>query len=234
MLQVETAQGEVPQDEGDYVVLLHGMARTSRSMAKIAEKLQEEGFSVLNLDYPSTGVDIETISTQYLAEAVEKGCPDRGRKIHFVTHSLGGIVVRLYMKDAKPENAGRVVMIAPPNKGSEVADILKRFFLYKWIFGPSGQVLGTGLDSVPSQLGAVDYEVGVIAGVKSINPINSFLIPGRDDGKVSVERTKIEGMKDFIEVDHSHTFIMKSSEVADQTSYFLLNGRFRHTTLIPS
>jgi len=120
-------------------------------------------------------------------------------------------------------------MLAPPNEGSEVADKLGDLSLYKWINGPAGNELGTDKNSVPNQIGPAHFPVGVIAGDRSINWINSlFLIPGRNDGKVSVERAKLAGMSDFLVVHATHPFIMRNDEVIRQTIKFLQTGTFEH------
>src|SRR5690348_5835454 len=170
------------------VILLHGLCRTSHSLAKLERTLTEEGYSVQNVSYPS-----RTASIQQLADnAIEKAVADCQRagttRINFVTHSLGGILVRSYLARHSVPSLGRVVMLAPPNQGSEVVDKLGWLFLFKWINGPAGNELGTDIHSTPNRLGPVTYPVGVIAGDRSINWINSLLIPGRDDGKVSVDR----------------------------------------------
>ena len=118
-------------------------------------------------------------------------------------------------------------MLSPPNRGSELVDRFGQSVFFKSGYGPAGRQLGTGPDSLPNCLGPVDLEVGVIAGTRSLNPLYSYLIPGRDDGKVSVDRTRAAGMADFITVPHTHTFIMNSPEVIRQILYFLKNGRFQ-------
>ena len=213
------------EERKDYVILLHGMGRTAYSMRKMERFLSSKEYNVINFGYASKENDIEHIAAQ-LDDVILKECKDTEKKIHFVTHSLGGIVVRFYLKDKKKERIGRVVMLAPPNKGSELADWLKNSAFYEWIVGPSGQQLGTDNDSIPLQLGSIDFELGIIAGDKSLNPLFSSKIPGPDDGKVSVESTKIKGMKDFIVVHSSHTFIMNNDEVQRQVDFFLKNGFF--------
>jgi triacylglycerol lipase len=209
----------------DTVVLLHGLARSAGSMSVLEERLQGAGFNVIAETYPSTDGTIED-HARWL-EAFLKTCSiENDTPIHFVTHSLGGIVVRQLLLHQKPPNLGRVVMLAPPNQGSEVVDYLHDWVLFQYVFGPSGGELGTHVKSTPNQLGAVNYEVGVIAGNKTLDPLGSLLIPGADDGRVSVERTKVTGMKDFILVEESHTFIMDSKEVACQVVAFLKTGRF--------
>ncbi len=207
-----------------HVVLLHGLGRTSRSMRALEGNLSGLGFHVINIDYPSSKYPIEYLA-EYVRNEVRRRCTDE-EKIHFVTHSLGGIVLRYYLKEHQLHNLGRVVMLSPPNQGSELVDNLRDNILFKIVTGPSGQQLGTDSSSVPITLGPVDFELGIIAGNRSLNPIFSHLIPGEDDGRVSVERSKVEGMADFLIVPHVHPFIMNSPEVIEQTVYFLERGRF--------
>ncbi len=117
-------------------------------------------------------------------------------------------------------------MLAPPNQGSEVVDNWKNVPGYSLLNGPAGAQLGTGPASVPLSLGPVTYPVGIIAGDKTLNPILSLSLPDPDDGKVSVERTKVEGMTDFLVVPHTHPLIMRSDDVIQQVLYFLRNGEF--------
>lgn len=206
------------------VVLLHGMARTDRSMNKMEAALKEDGYRVVNFGYPSTRYDIASIAKDYLPKAISQ-CGS-GVTINFVTHSLGGIVLRQYLSVNTLESLGRVVMLGPPNRGSEVVDKLKNVPGFKLINGPAGLELGTGKESVPNSLGAVTYPVGVIAGSSTINPILSQMLPNPDDGKVSVERTKVEGMADHIVVSVSHPFLMRNSAVIFQVKAFLKTGKF--------
>jgi triacylglycerol lipase len=212
----------------EYVILLHGLLRSDRCMNSLASYLSQSGFEVVNIGYPSRKYPIEQL-VQLVAKKLEpviKKSVETGGCIHFVAHSLGGIIIRYYLKDKPLKNLGRVVMLGPPNQGSEIVDKLKNIFLYQWITGPVGQQLGTEPSSVPNQLGAVDFELGVIAGDRTLDPIGYFLLPRKNDGKVSVKRTQIEGMSDFLLVHRSHYFIMNSLEVQQQTVYFLRNGKF--------
>jgi hypothetical protein len=148
--------------------------------------------------------------------------------IHFVTHSLGGILVRYYLQDHHLPPDSRVVMLSPPNQGSEIADLLKDFFLYRWIMGPAGQQLGTAEDAMPSRLSPVSVPVGIITGDSTLEPWFSSHLPGPDDGKVSVERARLPEMADFMVVHRSHGFIMNDPQVIAQTIHFLRHGRFKH------
>jgi len=214
------------ESSGDYAVLLHGLGRTSRCLNKMAGSLEMAGFQSINIGYPSTRHDIETLAWIIQGE-IKRNCPETNRKIHFVTHSLGGIILRLMQKQNAVPNIGRAVMLCPPNSGSELAELLKNNWLFKIATGPAGQQLGNGIKSLPKNLGAVNFELGVITGDKSFTPISSRIFKGPGDGKVSVESARVEGMTDFLIVNHSHTFIMNSPEVISQTIHFLKNGAFK-------
>lgn len=210
----------------DCVILLHGLARTSSSMNIIEEAFEQRGFNVVNVDYPSRKYPVETLAPM----AIEGGlaaCPSE-KNVHFITHSLGGILVRYYMQHHTLDRLGRVVMLAPPNQGTEVVDDMRDVPGFETLNGPAGQQLGTDENSIPLSLGPVSFELGVIAGTESINPILSQSLPNPDDGKVSVNNTKVEGMSDFIMVPYTHTFIMRSSEVIDQALHFIETGHFNH------
>jgi len=209
------------------VVLLHGMARTERSMNKMALELHKEGYFIVNQSYPSTTYKIERIAKDYLPKIIKK-CHEKS-PVHFVTHSLGGIVLRKYLSENQLETLGNVVMLGPPNKGSEVVDAFKNVPGFKFINGPAGMQLGTNKESVPNLLGAVTYPVGVIAGSATINPILSQVLPNPDDGKVSVESTKVNGMTDHIVVPVSHPFLMRNDDVIVQVKAFLGTRKFLHT-----
>jgi triacylglycerol lipase len=211
---------------GDYVVLLHGLGRTPLSMKRLQWTLEKENFRVINVAYPSTRVSIQDAADHWLGEILSERTTNRTVNIHFVTHSLGGIVLRQYLSNHRIENLGRVVMLAPPNQGSELAERLRNNFLYRLATGPSGQQLGTSAGSVPKQLGPIDFQLGVIAGDRSLNPLFSAWIPGPDDGKVSVRSTEISGMRDFLVVHHSHTWMAWSGNVVSAVAQFLRTGRF--------
>ena len=187
-------------------------------------------YITVNLDYPSRKKTIENIASEYVSLATGKCMDSNAEFIHFITHSMGGIVARKAIKDSKPDNLGRVVMLSPPNQGSLVADSLKERWYYQWLNGPSGQQLTTTPDSLPNRLGPVDYPVGVIAGDKPafFDEWLLSIFTGDSDGKVSVERTKIEGMSDFLIVHKSHTYIMKSDAVIAEIINFLETGTFNH------
>ncbi len=209
------------------VILLHGLCRTDRSMEKMASALTSAGYVVLNVDYPSRTATIQELADKTIQTALQDDRLASVVTIHFVTHSLGGILVRQYLKTHGIECLGRVVMLGPPNQGSEVVDTLGDFAFFNTLHGPSGRQLGTSPMSIPNQLGPVNFELGVIAGDRSINWINSLaMIKGPDDGKVSVERTKVEGMKAHRVLHVAHPFLMRSNRVIQETIRFLRSGEF--------
>jgi triacylglycerol lipase len=226
----DATENKIRNHESECVVLLHGLGRTKYSMAKIERYLKRMDFKTVNLSYPSTSENIEYLAEVYIPRAIEK-CQDRETdKIHFVTHSMGGIVIRQYLQSHSLPPASRIVMLSPPNKGTELADFLKEIYGYRLITGPAGQEIGTGPESLPNRLKPIDMQIGIITGDKTLNPLYSKVIPGSDDGKVSVESAKLEEMTDFLVIPSSHSFIMRNPVVMRQVAFFLENGRFDHTS----
>lgn len=221
-----TVKASELKNDGDYVVILHGITRSNKHMQKLATYLQKDGFDVINLSYPSTTHTIEDL-TEIINKEISQRTPE-DKRIHFIGYSMGGLMVRALIHKYNYKNLGKVVQLAPPNQGSEVADFVKNFWPYKKIFGPAGQQLITDQSAVKHIFGEVNYELGIIAGNATIDPISSAIIPGENDGKVAVKRTKLEGMKDHIVVSASHTFFPFNKEVQKQTLYFLKNGNFKH------
>jgi hypothetical protein len=208
------------------VILLHGLVRSTSSMEKMEKALSDSGYLVRNTSYPSTEKPVDQLAAEVIPAAVESCSENGDRPIHFVTHSLGGILVRYFLETNVIDKLGRVVMLSPPNQGSEVVDNLSDVPGFTALNGPAGMQLGTDQNSIPSQLGPATFDVGIITGNESINLFLSLMIPGEDDGKVSVERAKLEGMADFLVVPHAHPFIMNSELVIKQVLFFLEYGRF--------
>lgn len=219
----------------DCVVLLHGLSRTDASMLVLEEVLQFHGYRVVNNTYPSQDLPIE-ILVDYVGGAVAECGEER---VHFVTHSLGGILVRAWLSQGHPPNMGRVVMLAPPNHGTEIVDVfsgndtLRRAL--DWIHGPVPGQLGTDPGSVPNRLPeTVDFEVGIIAGRIPINPLGPIAIDGPNDGTVSVESTRLDGMTDHIVIATTHSLIMLNPVVIAEVLEFLRNGVFDHGITLPA
>ncbi len=220
------SHAEAMSEGPECVVLLHGLGRTEKSLVKLEQHFNKRGFHVCNAGYPSLKENIQTLSVEAIEKAMAECVSAGASKIHFVTHSMGGILVRYYLKYNAIQKLGRVVMLSPPNRGSEIVDRLKNSPISGWINVPAVHQLGTEKDSLPKALGAPDYEVGIITGDRSMAPIMSLLIPGEDDGKVSVENAKLKGMKDFLVVHKTHPFIMNDETVLMQITHFIEHGVF--------
>ncbi len=214
-----------PVASADCVLLIHGLARTSGSMKKLVEPFEQLGHQVVNVNYPSRKKPIEELSTLAVKELGYNHCAT-GSTVHIVTHSLGGILARYYLAQHELEQLGRVVMLAPPNQGSEVVDNLRNVPGFKLMNGRAGLQIGTDANSIPKSLGPVDFDLGVIAGTRTFNPLLSRFLPNPDDGKVSVASTRVEGMRDHIVLPVTHTFMMRSKTVIEQTLQFIENGHF--------
>ena len=210
----------------EWIILLHGLARSKWSMWPLVQPLRRAGYQVLNAGYPSRSASIEQLAHRYVPQAFDHCRTQGATRIHVVTHSMGGIITRVFLKDHHVPDLGHVVMLAPPNGGSEVVDRIGHWWLFQVLHGPAGTQLGTAAHMVPAQLGPVDFPLGVITGRRSLNLLLSLLFAGPNDGKVSVERAQVAGMRDFLVVDSTHPTILWNKQVHQAIIRFLQQARF--------
>ncbi|MBY5794156.1 esterase/lipase family protein [Rhizobium leguminosarum] len=212
----------------DTVLLFHGIARTKKSMAKLAGFLSGHGYRIVNIGYPSTKFSISDL-IDIVRPEIDGAAKQAGEgRVHFVGYSMGGLIIRAFLARYRPANLGRVVMVGTPNNGSQVADFLKGWPLYRKVYGPAGQQLITDQTAMTDLFGTVDYELGIIAGNRTIDPVSSLIIGLRvpNDGKVSVESTRLDGAADHIVIPANHTFLPVNKMMWSQTLSFLKDGRF--------
>lgn len=230
LLSMQPARAEVlpvaTAGQSDCVIILHGLRRSAWAMSRIEDSLREAGYQVYNHDYPSTSAPVQSLAQREISQALDWCRAQTFGRVHFVTHSMGGILVRSYLQSQAIPELGRVVMLAPPNHGSEVVDRMQNWWLFQKLTGPAGQQLGTGPDGIAASLAPVAAEIGVIAGTRTVDPWLSWMIPGDDDGKVSLPSTRLKEMRDYLVVPASHAFIMRKKRVIKQVLTFLENGYF--------
>lgn len=219
--------------EPDCVVLLHGIGMQGYVMKRVESALTAQGYRVVNVSYPSRELPFEQLAGEYLPARLREHDVARAPHLHFVTHSLGSLIVRKFLQDARPANLGRVVMIGPPNHGSTAADEARTYALLRDYLGENLARLGTGEHSIVSTLGPADFDLGIIAGEVPVNPVFGRVLHGKNDGAVTVESAKLDGMRDFLVVPYSHTVMLWRDAVIQQTLAFLRDGHFRHEPAAP-
>jgi len=195
-----------PAPPRDVVVLVHGMGRTALSMAPLARALEREGFAPVSFGYSSTRDSIDALCAQLAAHVAALDVPP-GARVHFVGHSLGNLLIRGALGERPPAHAGRIVMLAPPNRGAAVAEACAPWF--GWLLAPLGE-LGPG--GAAARLPVPPLETGIIAGAL--------------DGKVAVHETHLPGEADHVTVEALHSFLMNRRDVQQLTARFLRTGRF--------
>ncbi len=208
----------------DTVVLIHGLGRRSGSLNIIADALHADGYRVCRVDYASTRHGPPELLRQVTDAILECAQPDS--TLHVVTHSLGGILLRGFALEHGDVLTGRTVMLAPPNGGSELGDLVQRSGLLRAVLGPTATELGTGPLSLPNRLGPVLFDVGVIAGNRSLHPLGSFVLNGPNDGTVTEQNARVAGMRDFAAVHRAHSLIMRAPEVVAEVRAYLVTGCF--------
>lgn len=214
-----------PSTSHECVVVLHGLRGTSSTFNTLSERLQNEGYGVLLVDYPSTQYDIQTLADSIFPQAI-RCCEPHCHSLHIVAHSMGAILVRYYLQEHPMDKLGRVVMLSPPNHGIALIDRFRGCSLFRTFNGPGGMQLGANKDSFVNSLTAPDYQVGILMSTCSINWLASLFIPGKDDGRVSLSSARLSGMQDFKLIPTNHHVIMKKQETIDEVVQFLKQGKF--------
>lgn len=210
--------------DSECVILLHGLGRTHSSMSILESALRKAHYFVVNKNYPSTRKLIPVLANEYIPPMIAECVRHHKKQIHFVTHSLGGIVLQYYLKDHAIAGLKTIVMLAPPNHGSKLADQLHNQWYTRFLLGPVVKELTTQKKNI--HLRAGQYKIGIIAGNFSFNPFANRIFGEPNDGKVAVSSTRMDQMSDFIVLPVSHTFMMNNVVVLKQILYFLAHGQF--------
>ena len=206
--------------DGEVVILLHGLWRSLWAMDPMAKHLNQQGYHTINIPYPSFRKTIDEL-VDFVHEAVQLYAGNR--RVHFVTHSLGGIIARNLLPAIPPEQTGRVVMLAPPNQGSEIIDWIEHCPPLRATLGPAGKELGTNQIDAPPIPNHTD--TAVVMGKRSSIPFFRTFLDTENDGIVSVQKGKVDGMNEFHIINSDHTFIVTEPEVMQLTSAYLRDGR---------
>lgn len=214
------------KNDGDYVILIPGLLLGPRSMNKIHNFLNNYGYQVLPLNCSIKKHSVQVLANSFLKNFIIKNCLNKKRKIHFITHSIGGIVVRKYLEDNHSLNIGKVVMLAPPNRGSEIMTLFSKMYFSRYLLGVSGKQISINDKAYLLSLEQkVSFDLGIIAGSHS-NLLSLWYLNRKNDGVVSVENTKILGMVEHLVLNQSHYSMLYSKEVLHQILFFLRCGKF--------
>ncbi len=210
----------------EFVIIIHGLRGESADFLKLEEALIADGYNVCRVDYPSTKYTIQALADTALGEAIRRCREEGADSLHFVAHSMGTILVRYYLQENRVKELGSVVFLSPLNHGTELVDRLAWLPFFSKYNGPGGMQLGADEDDFVQSLQPPYYSVGVIMSARSVNPIESLFIPGKDDGRVSIESAKLPGMKDFVLVNSNHHVVMKKEKTIRYVLRFLKTGSF--------
>ena len=228
-LQAIAAENNLKPMSGKAVILIHGIARSSKTMNPMARAMAQEGYNVVNFEYPSTRVTMSE-SAEYLHKTISS--LEGIEQIDFVCWSMGGLLVRSYLQnhaDDRDPRIHRMVMLGTPNHGAELANILRNNFAFKLIMGPAGQELVSDEGGTIAKLPVPDFEFAVIAGGRGTKNGWNPLIPGDDDATVSIECTRLVGAKDFMTVPALHSFIPSNEEAIAASKRFFETGALRES-----
>jgi len=211
------------------VVLVHGLWRSGWAMRSIANDLEDFAYQTVSISYPSTSMNIPEIAENYLPAAIAECKQGGAEQIHLVSHSMGGIVVRQYLQTNHLPLGGKVVMLSPPNQGSELSEKFGDAGWYQHIVGPAGVSLSKKESGIISTLKAVKEPVGIIAAYRDWSLWPSAWLPAPNDGTVSVESMALAEMDDFVLINSGHAMMRFNSVTHQQIRYFLATGEFYHS-----
>lgn len=214
---------------GKAVILIHGIIRSSKSFSKMADALKTEGYLVVGFDYPSTRLTM-TSSAEYLEKTMAS--LEGIEEIDLVCHSMGGLLARTYLQNVgsgRDPRIHRMVMLGTPNHGAEMANLLKKNVAFQWTLGPAGQQLAQDPQGHIANLPTPSFEFGIIAGARGTESGWNPLIPGDDDGTVSLKSAQLSGAMDFMTVHSLHSFIIEDPEGIAAVVRFLQTGCFRES-----
>ncbi|MCH2174619.1 MAG: alpha/beta fold hydrolase [Lentisphaeria bacterium] len=215
----------VKNAKGEQVVLVHGFLSLGAAMKPMGRSLRNAGYEVYTVSYPTHSLTprevVEYVSNQINALPIKDDEP-----VHFVAHSMGGIILRKYLEDTPHNNLGKVVMVGTPNRGIPLLSELDDYSFYHLLLGPTAINLGIDSEDFPNQLSSPYYPLGVIAGTKSRIPFSNSLLGETNDGVVPVSRVRFLGMTDYMEVPVTHQQQRKHPLVIKEVKYFLEKGYF--------
>jgi triacylglycerol lipase len=224
VLMIATSVIAAPRET---VVVLHGVALNRLICLRLEWALERAGYDVINVSIPSRRVLVSELGDVWLPTLLRTRGTAQSPRLHFVTHSMGGLIVRRTLEHERPANLGRVVMIGPPNRGSELADHLSQSRFWRWLIGVNLRRLGTGPEAFWRELKpSVEYPVGIIAGTRFLNPLGAFHLPKPHDGAVSLLSTHLDGETEHLEQPYSHTGLLFRAATARHTISFLRSGHF--------
>lgn len=206
-------------DDRESIILVHGLWMKGAEMSLLRWRLRRVGYRVYQFSYRSVARELGE-NARRLHEFVRQV---EGETVHFVGHSLGGLVVRRLFHDFPEQRSGRIVTLGSPHAGSYVANRLSRSGLMRKMLGCSLTPLSGELFPWHSE-----RELGSIAGSLSVGAgwfVRDLAKP--NDGTVAVEETRLAGMTDHCVVHASHMGLLFSRIAAGQVIYFLRHGHFR-------
>ena len=212
--------GKVAMKKDGTIVLLHGQGRTRLSMMILSRRFRSAGYQTVNFPYNQTIDSLDEISDQ-LIDFIRKKV--KTKNYHLIGHSLGNVIIRDAFQKEYPDGLGKVVMLAPPNQPAHLAKRLKKNLIYRVFTGDSGQKLSE--EKFYRDLPVPTVPFGVIAGNKG----QRLTFSEPNDGLVSIESTKLDGMADWILLHHGHTFIMNCKDTFDQCQHFIEHGHFKQS-----